>query len=77
MLFTRTRCLPRDPGPRIMTRVKKTTPPPEPTHPQQPPRVAVVERGGPKCFLLIGNLYLGCDWAATAGGFFKNTRSPV
>lgn len=25
----------------------------------------------PKCFLLIGNLYLGCDWAPTAGGFFK------
>lgn len=61
MLFTRTRCLPRDPGPRIMTRVKKTTPSHQPDPPPQPPRVAVEERGSRNVFYWLA-IFI---WAAT------------
>lgn len=78
MLFTRTRCLPQDLGPRIMTRVKKTTPLPSVT---STPTTATPCRGGGKgeseMFFIDWQSLFGLRLGGHCRWIFKNTRSPV
>lgn len=62
MLFTRTRCLPQDPGPRIMTRVKKTTPPPPHQHTHNSHPVSRWWKGGVRNVFYWLAIFI---WAAT------------